>query len=300
VAVGLLLKISGESDVKRPVIISFAVLGAGILLAAVLLLPSGGGDVLPEDGVLRIGYAVEAPYSFITPAGEVSGQSPELARIIAARLGAREIKWRLSEFGSLLSDLEEGRIDVVAAGMFITPERAERVAFSDPIFHVRQALLVARGNPHDLHAYHDALDHPTLRIAALSGAVEVALLRRIGLREEQIYQVPEAGAGLAAVENGLADGLALSSPTLQWMDLRGRLAKAELARPFRQPDPALMGRHGYGAFAFRKADRGLLRAWNAAQSEVLRGPEYARIMSRFGFTHAEYPGDIRAGEVARP
>jgi len=290
--------------VKRPLVLTLSILGACALLAVAAVLWRQARDRSLDDmldsGVLRIGYAVEAPYAFLTPEGEVTGQSPELARLIAPRIGARELRWRLAEFGALLAELEEGRIDVVAAGMFITPERARRVAFSEPVFHVRQGLLVARGNPHGLHSYADALDRPGVRIAALTGAVEADLLRRLGLPQTRLLQAPDARTGLSAVETGLADGLALSSPTIQWMALRDQLGGAEIARPFAQPDPALLGRYGYGAFAFRLRDQALLRAWNAAQKELLAGPEFLRLMERFGFTPEEHPGDVRTGEVARP
>ena len=288
--------------VKRPLVLSLAVVAACALLAAAALLwlRPGKTPALPASGVLRIGYAVEAPHAFLASGGEVSGQSPELAKLVAQRLGAREVQWRLTEFGELIPELEAGRIDVIAAGMFITPERARRVAFSEPIFHVSQALLVARGNPRGLHAYRDAAGRPGVRIAALSGSVEAELLRRLGLGEAQILLVPGADTGRDAVAGGLADGLALSSPTLEWMAMSDRLKQTEIARPFTQPDAALLGRYGYGAFAFRKGDRALLAAWNAAQKEILRGPEYARIMERFGFAPQEHPGEASAEEVARP
>lgn len=289
---------------KRPLILTLSILGACVLLAAAALFwrqsRDRSLDGVLESGVLRVGYAVEAPHAFLTPEGEVTGQSPELARLVAARMGVREVQWRLAEFGSLLAELEEGRIDVVAAGMFITPERARRAAFSEPIFHVRQGLLVARGNPHGLHAYADALSKPGVRIAALTGAVETELLRGLGLPPAQILQVPDARTGLAAVETGVADGLALSSPTINWMALRDQLGGTEIARPFRQPNSTLLGRYGYGAFVFRLRDQALLRAWNEAQKELLAGPEYARLMERFGFSPEERPGGVSAAEVARP
>jgi polar amino acid transport system substrate-binding protein len=44
-----------------------------------------------RTGTLRIGYAVEAPYAFLGTNGEVTGESPEVARRIASRLGATRI-----------------------------------------------------------------------------------------------------------------------------------------------------------------------------------------------------------------
>lgn len=70
---------------------------------------------LREPGVIRIGYAIEAPYAFLRADGEVTGESPEVARRVVARLGIPHIEWRLAEFSELISELEDGRIDVIAA-----------------------------------------------------------------------------------------------------------------------------------------------------------------------------------------
>lgn len=281
-------------------------LAGGLALLVLLgwLALRGGGDAslkaAQPPGSLRIGYAIEAPYAYLTPAGEVTGQSPELAKRIAARLGVERIDWRLLEFSALLNELEEGRIDVIAAGMFITPERSGRVSFSEPVFHVRQGLLVAAGNPRGLHAYADALGRPEIKLAALTGAVEAAMLRRLGLAESQLVLVPDAQTGLEAVEAGVADGLALSSPSIYGMAQEERLGRTEAARPFAQPAPELGGKTGYGAFAFRKADRALREAWNTAQQGYLSSQEYGALMERFGFSPDELPGGVSTAEILRP
>ncbi|GAB6126064.1 transporter substrate-binding domain-containing protein [Humidesulfovibrio idahonensis] len=286
-----------------------ATAAAGILLAFVLVLTVMRGATGPQDdpfggalrgGVLRIGYAVEAPHAFLKPGGQVTGQSPETARLVADRLGIARVEWRMAEFGALLDELEQGRIDVIAAGMFITPERAQRANFSEPIFHVSQGLLVAAGNPHKLGSYQDALGKPRVRVAVLSGAVEELLLRRIGLPGTQLVPVPDAQTGRVAVETGMADALALSSPTIEWMIRHDQLGRTEKARPFEQPDPKLMRRAGYGAFAFRKKDAKLLGAWNAAQKQVLASAAYAALMQEFGFTPEDYPGALSAKEILAP
>ena len=100
-----------------------------------------------RPGFIRIGYAVEAPYAFLTPDGELTGESPEVAKRITSRLGIPRITWRQVEFASLIDELDAGRIDMIASGMFVTEERARRVAFSIPTFHTHQALLVRAGNP---------------------------------------------------------------------------------------------------------------------------------------------------------
>ncbi|MEW6519256.1 MAG: ectoine/hydroxyectoine ABC transporter substrate-binding protein EhuB [Thermodesulfobacteriota bacterium] len=239
-----------------------------------------------QEGVIHIGYAPEAPYAFLTPAGEVTGESPEVARQITARLGIPHVVWRQSEFGALITELEAGLIDVIAAGMFITPERAERVNFSAPTFHVRQGLLVPKGNPRQLHSYRQAVTTADINLAALAGSVEEDMLLQLGLPGRRLTIVPDALTGRVAVETGFADGLALSAPTVQWMALQNLLGKTEMAHPF---DHIQGEKSGYGAFAFRKEDRRLLAAWNEALQSYLGSPEHLALVARFGFTPAELP-----------
>lgn len=293
---------SGGIDVSERNRTVAAAISLALVSAAVLVWAFAPGDesldAVRGGGVLRVGYAVEAPHAYLGPGGEVTGLSPELAKLVARRMGVQRLEWRLAEFGSLLAELEEGRVDVVAAGMFITAERARRVAFSEPVFRVRQGLLVARGNPLGLHSYQDIQQNDAARVAVLSGSVEQSMLLGLGLPEARLVLVPDAQAGLAAVEAGEAECLALSSPTLAWMNTSRALGRTEMARPFVQPPSLLAGHGGYGAFALRKGDRELLRAWNAAQAEVLAGPEYARLMDEFGFLPEEYPGSMTAREAA--
>jgi len=251
-----------------------------------------------ESGVIRIGYSIEAPYAFLAPGGEVTGESPEVARRIVERLAIPEIEWRYVKFSSLIRELEDGRIDVVASGMFITPKRAAKVLFSEPTFHVQQALLVRKGNPRRLHSYEDAAKSPGVRVAVLAGSIEKSLLDGMGLPAQRIVIVPDAHSGRVVVASGRADGLALSSPTIRWMAMQDRTGRVAIAEPFAQP--AGTGKRGYGGFAFRKEDRQLRSAWNEAQRQFIGSDEHRSLIRRFGFSDRELPGAVTTAEVLSP
>jgi polar amino acid transport system substrate-binding protein len=294
-----------DRETKMPLLTMIPVICLVIVATMFLIifwLVSGDTSLtrLQKSGIIRIGYAIEAPYAFLKPGGEVTGESPEVAKQIVARLGIHQVKWRLVEFDALISELEAGRIDVIAAGMFITPERAQYVNFSEPTFHVRQGLLVAKGNPRQIHSYQQVVTQTDIKIAVLAGAVEDGLLLRMGLSDRQRVAVPDALTGLVAVKSGLVDGLALSSPTIQWMALQDQLGQTEMAQPFEQPELAQQERLGYGAFAFRKTDLQLLSAWDTALKAFIGSPEHSKILSEFGLTEAELPGNITVQEIIAP
>lgn len=281
------------------------ILGLLLVLSAVLgtaaLRHTPAGDPasalgLPKRDTIRIGYAVEAPYAYIGADGRVTGESPEVARRIVERLHIPHIEWRLAEFAELISELEEGRIDVIAAGMFITPDRARRVSFSEPTFHVREGLLVARGNPHALHAYADILKDGRLKLAVLSGSIEEALLKDMGVGAAQLLSVPDAATGRAAVETDAAQGLALSLPPLRWLTRPAMHTRTEIATPF--TPPVSQQRYiGFGAFAFRKNDLSLQSAWSLAQADYIGGSAHRELVAGFGFDADELPGPVRTREV---
>ncbi|MFO1320009.1 MAG: ectoine/hydroxyectoine ABC transporter substrate-binding protein EhuB [Burkholderiales bacterium] len=280
------------------VIVAALVAAAAVLLVAGHLAPTGEppSRVFGRD-VIRIGYAVEPPYAFLADDGGVTGESPEMARQIARRLGIARTQWVQTAFSDLIRDLVAGRIDVIAAGMFITPERATQVLFSDPTFRVRQDLLVRTGNPRNLHSYEDVVADRDARIAVISGAIEETVLLAEGLPRARLLSVPDALTGWVAVASGAVDGLALSSLSIRWMARASDRARVETAEPFAQPSNAVAGRLGYGAFAFRPGDVALRDAWNGVLHAFVGSEEHLRLVARFGFTAAELPGHVTAAEI---
>ena len=200
---------------------------------------------------------------------------------MSARLGRGEPEWVLTEFAALIEQLEAGRFDVIAAGMFITEERAGRVAFSRVTGRVRPGLLVERGNPHGLHTYADAVARAGVRLAVLEGSVEERTLLKKGLPAERLMVVPDAVSGLALLKTRRVDGLALSQPTVGWMaEQADNRDEVEAASPFTPPQDAGEGRV---AFSFRRGDGRLRRAWDEALAEFLQSDEHRRIAKQFGF-----------------
>lgn len=281
----------------KPVLV-IAALGTMLLVGLLILLRRDQSLTrLQQEGTIRIGYSLEEPYAYLQPTGEVTGEFPEAAKQIVAQLGIARIEWVQTDFDNLIPDLEEGRFDVVAAGMFITKERAQHADFSNPLLRVQQSLLVRAGNPRQLHAYEDALTNGAIKIAVIKDAVEEHMLRRIGLREKQIVTVPDARTGRIAVETGIADGLALTSPTIRSMATRDDLGATEIAQPFRQPDASITKGIGYCAFVFRQSDDQLRSMWNTVMTSFVDNEKHRMLLERFGFTTEELPGSVTADEV---
>lgn len=76
---------------------------------------------------------------------EVVGFDVDLAREIAKSMG-KELRVEDMSFDGLLPALDAGRVDMVIAGMSMTPERAKNVLFSDAYYTASQRIIVKKGS----------------------------------------------------------------------------------------------------------------------------------------------------------
>ncbi|MGA1462632.1 MAG: ABC transporter permease subunit [Steroidobacteraceae bacterium] len=103
---------------------------------------------LPEDGsagTLTIGTAAFGfPYGAIQD-GEFAGFDIELARRFAASQG-KQAEFLQMDFGGLIAAQVAGKVDMLVTGMFITPERKERIDFSDPYYNTEIRVFALKQN----------------------------------------------------------------------------------------------------------------------------------------------------------
>jgi polar amino acid transport system substrate-binding protein len=104
----------------------------------------------PEDGkVLNVGVSVnDLPYVAVKE-GRYVGFDIELISGFAAFAGYTP-RFHTLEFSSLIAALSSGKVDMIADGMAITEERAEKIAFSDEYVRFRTAVIAKKA---DLAAY---------------------------------------------------------------------------------------------------------------------------------------------------
>jgi polar amino acid transport system substrate-binding protein len=201
------------------------------------------------------------------------------------------------EFGSLIPGLKAGRFDVIAAGMYITPDRCAEIAFSDPSYRVAEALLVPAGNPEALHSYEDIRDGAKITLGVVAGAVEAGYASRVGIPPDRVVILPDNATALEAVRGGRIDAYAGTALTI------ARLAAAspdvETARPFRGPVFDGVETAGYGAFGFRKEDSELRSAFNRELRSYLGTDAWRETVAPYGFGDHTLP-DRSADELCAP
>ncbi|QPP08683.1 ectoine/hydroxyectoine ABC transporter substrate-binding protein EhuB [Streptomyces bathyalis] len=247
-----------------------------------------GGDLLERlkaQGTVRLGIAGEQPYSYIDTNGELTGSSPAIARVIFGRLGIDNVQPLPTEFNSLIPGLNSQQFDVVAAGMYINPERCQQVIFADPEYEMRDAFIVRKGNPKGLHSYKDIADKGA-KMATGVGYAEIDYAKDAGVKEGDIKLLPDQLAGLLEVQGGRADVFAGTAITVRNVVKQSKSGKTEYTDDF---VPTLDGKPdlGTGAFAFRKSESNLRDAFNEELHKMKKSGELFRIMKPFGFVERE-------------
>ncbi|MGE5767387.1 MAG: ectoine/hydroxyectoine ABC transporter substrate-binding protein EhuB [Bacteroidota bacterium] len=243
-----------------------------------------------EQGFIRIGFANEAPYGYATPDGKLTGEAPEVAKAVLAKMGITEVDGVLTEFGSLIPGLKAGRFDIIAAGMFITPARCNEVAFSEPSYGIGQAFLVKEGNPANIADYATIAGNDDLKLAVMAGAVESGYAKKAGIGMGQLVMLPDQSSLVKAVQAGRADAAALTA--LSIADMASKNDGVESTKPF--GEVAGESVKGYGGFAFRKDDKDLYEAFNAELKKFLGSPEHIALVTPHGFGEGYLPNKTTA------
>ncbi|WP_147796225.1 transporter substrate-binding domain-containing protein [Cellulomonas sp. Y8] len=111
---------------------------------------SDGGVQLVSDGTLTL--CTNPPYEPFEyeEDGEVVGLDIAIVNEVATDLGVT-LTTKVTPFEGIQSgaDLNTDNCDVVASGITITPERQQKIDFSDPYFDADQGLLVPEGSDID-------------------------------------------------------------------------------------------------------------------------------------------------------
>ena len=239
-------------------------------------------DRIKEEGVVVVGVANEFPYGYIDTENDnqLKGVSPDIVRDALKVIFGEDVVMEpvVTEFGALIPGLNAGRFDIVTAGMYITPKRCEAVAFGNPDYTIVDGLIVAEGNPYDLHSYADIAANPEVRASTGNGYAEHDKMLNAGVSEDQITLFPDDVSGAAGVQAGQVDVYTGTAPTVNGIlaDL-GPGSGIEIASNFVDTAP------NFGGAVFRKEDADFVDAYNAALEQLKADGTLAGI-------HAEYPG----------
>lgn len=185
----------------------------GILAGLLLILPlsacgGGKGAVSTEEirkrGRLEAGVKYDAkPFGFMDADGRLKGYEIDLLREITRRLlrDPHRVNFQQVWSSTRVLALQSGAVDVVAATMTITPERARQVDFSQPYLIARQAVVVPYGSP--VRQLND-LEHRTI-LYVLGSTSEAHIRQRLPKASYHGYK--SATEAFSALKAGRGDAM---------------------------------------------------------------------------------------------
>src|SRR5947209_608320 len=264
---------------------------AGIVMTPAVLAGCGGSTSTSSESVLgqarkagyiRVGFANEAPYGYADSSGKLTGEAPTVAGAVMKKLGVPNLEGVLTEFGALIPGLMANRFDIIAAGMFITPQRCNAILFSNPDYLATEALAVKAGNPHHLTDYQKVANSQVV-VGAESGAVEGPWMEQSGVPSSRIQHFPDGPTGIQALASGRVDAFALTAISLEYLIKTGGYKNLEVTPPF---IPVIGGQKKLagGGYGFRKSEASLVTQFNQQLAAMQQSGEVLKLVEPFGFT----------------
>ena len=197
---------------RRAYLTTVGAAGATAMLAGCTQEGTSGSDAETLVPGTAPGFA---PFEF-KEGGELTGFDIDLLGAVAEEAGYELAEWSELDFETLIPSLTEGDIDIIAAGMTITDERAEQIAFTDPYFESNQSVLVREGGSFQPESEGDLSGN---RIGAQSGTTgegEVERLIEEGtLSGDNFRQFENYPLAVDALESGNVDAVVADVPVAE-------------------------------------------------------------------------------------
>ena len=134
-------------------------------------------ETITKNGVLRVGVSLFTPWAFKGKDGKLIGFEMDVAKKLAKDMGVTP-EFISYDWKQLIPALKDGHIDIIIAGMSITPQRALKVNFSMP--YATSGINLAthlEGTKHIKSV--KELNHRSIKIGVIAETVSEELARRV-------------------------------------------------------------------------------------------------------------------------
>ena len=235
---------------RKFLVILLAVIISGMILAGIV-------DEIKKRGYLVVGTeATFPPFEFVDEkTKEIVGFDIDIAREIAKALGVK-LKVEDIAFDGLIPSLLTKKIDLIAAAMTITPERAKVVSFSDPYFTAGQVIVV-RKDSFMPKAFEELVGKKVAVQLGTTGDLEVSKVE--GIEVVRFTRYTEA---FLELQNGRVDAVVLDfAPAQAYVKMNPGLVISS----------GILSQEEYG-IAVRKEDKDLLEVVNTVLRNLKKSP----------------------------
>ena len=214
--------------------------------------------------------AAYPPFSFVDKAGKPAGFDIDAVNWIAKEMGFK-VKHQPTDWATIVPSLKAGKIDFIASGMSITPERQTQVNFTEPYWQVIQSMVVKK----DSNLTVEQCLEQGRKIGLLRGSLEYKWVTENLLKKGYKFELRPYDTTPLAIEdvaNGRIDGATVSNTALKEATDRGLPVKS-IGR-YGQPDV------NYG-YAVRKGDKEFLNNLNEGMKRLQASPKWKELVKKW-------------------
>jgi polar amino acid transport system substrate-binding protein len=113
------------------------------LLLTVFLLACLASPLMADGELVNGIDANFPPFAFVASDGVPNGFDIEAVNWIADKLNFK-VAHKPMEWDTIVTSLKDKKIDLIASGLSVTPQRAEQIAFTKPYWTIKQVVLVKK------------------------------------------------------------------------------------------------------------------------------------------------------------
>lgn len=232
-----------------------------------------------KEGV-TLGIGPTPPYGWMDPGTkEIKGIDAEINRAVLAYLGIKVKNYEVMPFAQLVPALQSGRIDVIANNIHVTPARLDAVAFTGPAWWYGPAIIVQKGNPHNIRSFDDLKGKDA---GAMLGTAGDEYLRNIGAKVVPFKTTPEH---FIALSQGRVVAVMEDDVKFAWYKKQNPNVELEIVQGIDLPEKQMYSTgYGYNRYALRKDDCSLRAAYSQSLAEIRGNGQLYGILKSYGLS----------------
>lgn len=240
-----------------------------VVLMGVMVI--SGGAIAAEKTFINGIDANYPPYSFIDKTGKPDGLDVMAVNWIAKEMGFK-VKHQPTEWAAIIPSLKAKKIDFIASGMSVTPERKEQVNFTLSYY---QTVMVLVAKDISTLTVDQALNG-NLKWGVQRGTSEAKWIEDNLLKKGKTFKLQQYDSAPLAMEdilNGRIDVAAVSTTSAEEFMLKGMALK--IVGKYGQPDDET-------AYAVRKEDTELYKQLNDGLKKLMATPYWQELKNQYG------------------
>ncbi len=186
-----------------------------LLTACLFLYSNANADQSRIDTILKRGTLVVGttghypPLTVESASGKLIGLDMDLANLMAKAMGVNVKVVRMA-IDALLPALAKGKVDMVIAGLTITPKRNLEAIFAGPYFVTGQSILTKQENISNMKGPDD-INRPDFKLAVAAGTTGAEVAKAL-LPKADIKAADNMQAALTMLLEGRVDAIMADQP----------------------------------------------------------------------------------------